>query len=201
MTLEGVNKNEGKEGLLVNGKWYNPTERVRPYIAKRRKGETVYMEIDAKGLIQFVGPAERAEGLSAPAQPAKPAQPATPRQVQPGPAPGGISWDDWREKQARDEPVNNHNVRRGGLAHDAAQMICVLQQTGAVRITSKIPADKPEAQKEVLKLTSELHEILLGHLMDNAAEAEKKLRAKLELGSLKPQKTEEKKAGPEAYVG
>ena len=96
--------------------------------------------------------------------------------------------------KATAEEVKQHSMVRGGLAHDAAQMLSVLQQTGAVRIASKTPADKPEAQREVLKLTSELHEILLGHLIENAEAAEKKLRAKLELGSLKSIKTDKKDA-------
>lgn len=179
MTLEGVNKNEGKEGLLVNGKWYNPTERVRPYIAKCRKGETVYMEVDAKGLINFVGPAERQEKPREAASQGNSAPKNTPQPPNNGDKVPEIVWQmkDW-------------GAMRGGLAHDAAQMLSTLQQTGAVRIASKIPADKPEAQREVLKLASELHEILLGHLVANNEAAGAKKRAELEMGSLKPQKKE-----------
>jgi hypothetical protein len=90
--------------------------------------------------------------------------------------------------------ISTFHTRRGGLAHDAAQLLASLIQSGAI---------KPEQQREAVKLTAELHAILTKHLMDDSAREEAELVAKLELGSLKPQKASQpagREPGPESYV-
>ena len=68
----------------------------------------------------------------------------------------------------------NWGARRGGLAHDAAVILGDLERTGAIKLRAKAGQTELDSTREILKLASEYHEILLGHLMDNAELAEKK---------------------------
>ena len=102
--------------------------------------------------------------------------------------------------------ISTFHTRRGGLSHDAAQLLAGLIQSGAIKVMPALGVIKPEQQREAVKLTAELHAILTKHLMDDSAREEAELVAKLELGSLKPQKKDTpsqpagREPGPESYV-
>ena len=52
--VEAVNVKPSSEGIKVRGAWLNPNERTRQYVAKRKVGEAVYIEM-AEGKIAFCG--------------------------------------------------------------------------------------------------------------------------------------------------
>ena len=132
------------------------------------------------------------EGKPSQKQPSTPKpQPEAPKQE---PSKLQKEYDERIAKEKREkamaEEVKQISITRGGLAHDAAQMVAVLQQTGAIKIRAKTGLSELEAAKETLKVASEYHEILLGHLVENNEIASKKKREQLEMGDLKPQKKE-----------
>ena len=105
-----------------------------------------------------------------------------------------------KAEKAQAEEAKQRSISRGGYSHDASQILGDLEKSGTIKITAKAGLSTEEKIQEILKLATEYHDIILGHLQDNAAKAEEKFRAELANGSLKPQKAE-KKEPVEALLG
>lgn len=53
--VEAISAKPGREGLKVDGEWFDATERTRQYVAKRKIGDAVYMEVEQGNKIAFCG--------------------------------------------------------------------------------------------------------------------------------------------------